>query len=595
MRRVCALALALAFVFATPAGAQEGGKPMRLGWEQEPQTLNPFIDQDEEDFVIWSINWRLLTDFGTKDLGPVQGLAQKWTVSPDKKTVTFNLFANQKWSDGQPITSKDVKYSLETFAPNSLLFGSYVDAVSSIDTPDPLTVVLHLRSPDARIVGGLFVYIVPEHVWGKQSVKRLTGSYKPDFPLVGSGPYVVTQFQRGRIIRMERNPYYRGPKGKFDQLQFIKYGNADAVERALRLGEIDYDREVDPSAFGRLSKAPKIKAIRAPSPSFTQLAFNLCNKTNCPDAKFNPAVQDVVVRQAIAYAVDRNRVKQIATRDTSFIGHGLLPEFYKSFFSVPQQDYPLDVSKANQMLDQAGYVRGSDGIRAKGDTKLSFDLAVRTESPFNIQAARLVAEMTQQIGVEFKVQIMSVDKLTEITTQKKRGKMAPDFDTFIWGWGGDPYDPSLLLNLLTTKAIGGSSDSFYSNPEYDRLYEEQAAEFDTAKRKQLVQQMIAISQRDLPYLVLTVDPVIQAYRTDRLSNVQRLCPAPNGDGICEQVTGAPFTTISPPVAAAAAGGDDGSSPIVFVVIGIGVLAAVVLAVTLRRRRKRADEPVELEV
>ena len=597
MRWVCALALVSALAFAAPAGAQEGKKVMRLGWEQEPQTLNPFIDEDEEDFVIWSINWRLLTDFGTKDLAPVPGLAEKWTVAPDKKTVTFKLFANQKWSDGQPITSKDVKYSLETVAPNSLLFGSYVDAVTSIDTPDPLSVVLHLKSPDARIVGGLFAYIVPEHIWGKEPVKKLTGSYKPEMPLVGSGPYVVTEFQRGRIIRMERNPYYRGPKGKFDELQFIKYGNADAVERALRLGEIDYDREVDPSAFGRLAKTAKIKAIAAPSPSFTQLAFNLCNKTNCPDAKFNPAIQDPVVRQAIAYAVDRNRIKQIATRDTSFLGHGLLPEFYKAFYAKPEQDYPYDVDKANQLLDQAGYARGSDGTRAKGDDKLSFDLAVRTESPFNIQAARLVAEMTKQIGVEFKVQVMSVDKLTEITTQKKHGKMAPDFDTFIWGWGGDPYDPSLLLNLLTTKAIGGSSDSFYSNPDYDRLYDQQAAEFDTAKRKQLVQQMIALSQRDLPYLVLTVDPILQAYRTDRLSNVQQLCPAPNGDGICEQVTGAPFTTISPPVAAAAAGGDDddGGSPIVFVVIAIAVLAGVVLAVTLRRRRKRADEPVELEV
>jgi peptide/nickel transport system substrate-binding protein len=597
MRRVCALALALAFAFAfaAPAGAQEGNKVMRLGWEQEPQTLNPFIDEDEEDFVVWSVNWRLLTDFGTKDLGPVPGIAQKWTVAPDKKTVTFNLFANQKWSDGQPITSADVKYSLETFAPNSLLFGSYVDAVSSIDTPDPLTVVLHLKSPDARIVGGLFAYIIPEHVWGKQSVKKLTGSSKPQMPLVGSGPYVVTEFQRGRIIRMQRNPYYRGPRGKFDEIQFIKYGNADAVERALRLGEIDYDREVDPSAFARLGKAPNIKTIRAPSPSFTELAFNLCNKTNCPDAKVNPAIQDPVVRQAIAYAVDRNRIKQIATRDTSFVGHGLLPEFYKSFYAVPQQDYPLDVAKANQLLDQAGYARAGDGIRAKGGAKLSFDLAVRTESPFNIQAARLVAQMTKQIGVEFKVQVMSVDKLTELTTQKKRGKMAPDFDTFIWGWGGDPYDPSLLLNLLTTKEIGGSSDSFYSNPEYDRLYQQQAAEFDVAKRKQIVSQMLAISQRDLPYLVLTVDPVLQAYRTDRLSNVQRLCPAPNGDGICEQVTGAPFTTISPPVVAAAAKEDDGGSPIVFVLIGLGVLAAAVLAFTLRRRRKSADEPVELEV
>ena len=129
-----------------------------------------------------------------------------------------------------------------------------------------------------------------------------------------------------------------------------------------------------------------------------------------------------------------------------------------------------------------------------------------------------------------------MDKLTEITTRKVKGKMAPDFDTFIWGWGGDPYDPGLLLNLLTTKAIGGSSDAFYSNPEYDKLYDQQTGEFDQAERKAIVAKMIAISQRDLPYIVLTVDPALQAYRTDKLARRRSAsCPQPDGDITCDQV------------------------------------------------------------
>ena len=191
---------------------------------------------------------------------------------------------------------------------------------------------------------------------------------------------------------------------------------------------------------------------------------------------------------------------------------------------MPAEDYPLDVDKANQMLDAAGWTKGDGGVREKGGTKLSFDLFVRSESPQNIQAARLVREMTKPIGVDFKVQVVSVDKLTEITTRKVEGKMAPDFDTFIWGWGGDPYDPSLLLNLLTTKAIGASSDAFYSNPEYDRLYDQQSGEFDEAKRKELVGQMIALSQRDLPYIVLTVDPACRPTAPTSSSGVKRACP-----------------------------------------------------------------------
>ena len=99
---------------------------------------------------------------------------------------------------------------------------------------------------------------------------------------------------------------------------------------------------------------------------------------------------------------------------------------------------------------------------------------MRSESPSDIQAAKLIAEEAEAIGVEFNVQVVSTDKLTELTVRKVDGKPAPEFDTFIWGWGGDPYDPSFLLGLLTTGEIGGSSDSFYSNPEYDRLFNEQA-------------------------------------------------------------------------------------------------------------------------
>ncbi len=178
------------------------------------------------------------------------------------------------------------------------------------------------------------------------------------------------------------------------------------------------------------------------------------------------------MRQAIAYAIDRKRINEIASRGTAFEGHGLLPEYYKAFYSAAGRRLPArrrqgEPDARRRRLE----ARGEGGVREKGGQRLSFDLFVRSESQANIQAARLVREMTKPIGVDFKVKVVSVDKLTEITTRKVDGKMAPDFDTFIWGWGGDPYDPSLLLNLLTTKAIGASSDAFYSNPEYDRLYD----------------------------------------------------------------------------------------------------------------------------
>jgi peptide/nickel transport system substrate-binding protein len=586
---VVALAVAVAPVGAKDAQANQ---VLKIGWAQDPQTLNPFVGLDEEDYTAWAINWDLLVGFSPKDFSPVPGIAQSWDISPDKKTVTFHLVPNAKWSDGKPITSTDVKYSLETLGSHGALFTSYTDTVTSIETPDAHTVVVKTKRPDARIVGGLFIYILPKHIWGKVPIKDLTGSYKPQLPLVGSGPYVVTQFEHGRILTMERNPNFRGPAPKFDKIEFIKYGNQDAVERALQLGEVDLVPEVSSANFDRLGTVSNIATLPAQSPSYTQLAFNMCPKKLCPDAQFNPAVQDRAVRQALGYAVDRNRINEIAARGTSFEGHGILPSFYKAFYQQPAQDYPLNVDKANQILDAAGWVRNGDGPRTKGGETLSFNLYVRSESSYNIQAAKLVAEEARAIGIDFNVQVVSADKLTELTTRSVNGKPAPDYDTFIWGWGGDPYDPSFLLSLLTTGEIkvGGSSDSYYSNAEYDRLFKQQAGEFDTAKRKQIIQRMVAITQRDLPYLVLTFDPNLQAYRTDRLGNVSPVCPQGSGDAFCEQTAYQPLLALTPGVGSADSGGGVGAG--VIVAAGVVILAAAGFFVV--RSRRRRGEPLELE-
>ncbi len=606
-------ALALIGVVALPAAAQDSGGSgdtstettattaddsgdavLRIGWAQDPQTLNPFVALDEENYNVWALNWDLLVNFSAEDLSPAPGIAESWEVSEDRKTVTFKLDPNRNWSDGEPITSKDVKFSLETLGKEGDLFAGYTSNVTKIETPDDETVVITTKQPDARIVGGLFIYMLPEHIWGKVPIDELTGSYQPELPLVGSGPYVLTEFSRGRIIRMERNPEWQGPEPAFSEVQYIKYGNQDAVERALRLGEVDMVVEVDPSTFERLESDPNIETLSSPSPSYTQLAFNLCPDDLCPDAQFNPAVQDVAVRQALAYAVDRDKVNAISARGTAFPGSGILPSFYEAFYEVPEQNYPLDVELAKQILDDAGWVDNGDNPRTKDGEELSFDLAVRSESPTNIQVAKLVAEQAAEIGIEFNVDVVSVDKLTEMTIRKVDGKPAPEFDTFIWGWGGDPYDPSFLMSLLTTDEIGGLSDGFYSNPEYDALYTEQAGIFDTAERKSLIQEMVALTQEDVAYLVLTEDPNLQAYRTDRIQGIEPSCPSDGGDLICEQVSYEPLLTIEPATGSSASSSDDGGGS---AGVLIGIAAVVVIGGGLlfwRSRKKKSDEPLEME-
>ncbi len=596
-----AVALGLALV-ALPAGAQNSSgdqsttadepSQLRIGWAQDPQTLNPFVALDEENYNVWALTWDLLVNFKTDDLSPAPGIAESWEVSDDKKTVTFKLDPDRKWSDGEPITSADVRYSLDTLGKEGALFTGYTSGIKSIETPDDETVVIETKRPDARLIGGLFVYIIPEHIWGEESVKTLSGSFQPDLPMVGSGPYVVTGFDRGRTLTMEKNPEWQGPAVKFDEIEYIKYGNQDAVERAIRLGEIDMIVEVESSTFNRIGSDPNIETLSSPSPAYSQLAFNLCSAEDCPDAQFNPAIQDKSVRQALGYAIDRERINQIAAKGTAFVANGILPSYYKDFYETPEQTYPFDVEMAKQILDDAGWQDNGDQPRTKDGETLSFDLTTYSSSSYYVQSAKLIAEMAAEIGVEFNVQIVSVDKLTELTTQSVDGKPAPDFDAFVWGWGGDAYDPSFLLSLFTTDQIGNLSDSFYSNPEYDRLYEEQAGIFDVEERRAIIRQMVAITQEDLPYIVFTEDPNLQAYRTDRVSGIEPTCPSGDGDLICEQASYEPFFTIGP--ADGSSGGSSGAGSGGAV---IAIIAAVVVgggALFLIRRKRRDDEPLELE-
>jgi peptide/nickel transport system substrate-binding protein len=595
---VAAVAMTAAIV-ALPAAAQdttgegEEGQVLKIGWGADPQNLNPFVALDEEAFTIWAMTWDLLVNFSPDDLSPTEGIAESWEVSEDRRTVTFTL-ADRTWSDGEPVTSEDVKWSLETLGEEGDLFSSYTNNVTSIETPDEKTVVIETKKPDARLIGGLFIYILPEHVWGEVPLDEVTRTYQPELPMVGSGPYIVTEFERGRILRLERNPEWGGDEPAYDEIQFIKYGTEDAVERALMLGEIDMDLEVQPATFERLGNEPNIETIRSNDPAYTELAFNLCSEENCPDAQFNPAVQDKTVRQAIAYAIDRTRINEISALGTSFVANGILPSYYQDFYEEPEQTYqPPDVEVANQMLDDAGWQDNGDEPRTKGDQELSFDLYVRSESQSDIQAARLIAEMAAEIGVEFNVQVVSTGKLTELTVQKVDGVPAPEFDTFVWGWGGDPYDPSFLLSLFTTGEIGASSDSFYSNPEYDRLFEEQSGEFDVEARKEVIREMVAITQEDLPYVVLTEDPNLVAYRSDRIAEPELFCPSETGDPLCEQTSYEPLLALAP----AEGGGDsdDGGGAGTGLLIAAGVIVVGAGAYfALRGRQRRTDEPLEME-
>ena len=465
-------------------------------------------------------------NFSPKDLTPVPGIAESWDVSDDKKTVTFHLDPDAKWSDGKPITSADVKYSLEVLGGNGALFTSYTENVTKIETPDAHTVVVKTSRPDARIVGGLFIYILPKHVWGKVPVSDLTGSYDPKLPLVGSGPFIVTDFQPNRITTMEKNPYFRGPEPKFDEIQFIRYGNQDAAERALQVGEVDMVPEVSRRRLRANRRAAQhrhaqgvITGVHAdgvqqlPGEDLPGRRRSIPRSRTRPSARPRPTRSTASASTRSPPGTPRSRATESCRRSTS-----------RSTSSRRRTTRSTRTRRSRSSTTQAGQDNG-DGPRTKGGEELSFNLYVRSESPYDIQAAKLVAEEAKAVGHRVRRSGGQHRQAVRPHIRKVNGKPAPDLRHVHLGLGRRSLRPELpaqhphdrrdrrqlRLVLLEPRPTTGS-------------IKQQAGEFDIAERKEIIQRMVAITQRDLPYLVLTYDPNLQAYRTDRVANVEPVCP-----------------------------------------------------------------------
>ena len=225
-----------ALAVAARAGRRPGGgkKVLRLGWAQEPQTLNPFIDQDEEDFRVWSINYNLLVDFSPKDLGPVAGIAESWEISPDKKTVTFKLVRGAQvvrrpadHLQGRQVQPRDVRPQQP--AVRELRRERHLDR----DAGRPDGGDQEPSNPTRGSSAACSPTSCPSTSGARCRSSSSPAPTSRRSRWSAAAPTSSREFQRGRIIRMTRNPYFRGAKPKFDEIQWIKYGTNDAVERAL--------------------------------------------------------------------------------------------------------------------------------------------------------------------------------------------------------------------------------------------------------------------------------------------------------------------------------------------------------------------------
>jgi peptide/nickel transport system substrate-binding protein len=455
-------------------------------------------------------------------------LAESYSVSDDGLTWTFNLRDGVVFSDGTPLTAEDVAFTLlayrdwESFAYQS----GYTTHIADVQAADDRTAVITLDVPIGNMESQLvFCYILPKHVWEPYAGDLDAALAFDNAEMIGTGPFRMVEYQQGEYYRLAANhDHYLFPP-VVDEVIFQTYSNQDALVQALRAGEVDMITEMPNTVFASLQGEEGITAVHGSQRSLRDYIFNLSTPETCPVedggiCSGHPALRDIVVRQAMAHAVDKQQLIDVALLGLGTPGVGLITTAQGDYFAdeLLAEDYTFDIALANQMLDDAGYLdTDGDGIRECpadmdcGGRQLDIAMQIPSDIDAGPREAELLAGWWDQIGIHMTPQVLEPDTVTANCCP------AFDFDMLLWGWGPDP-DPSFILTVLTSAEIPtGMSETAYNNPEYDRLFDEQGVELDHATRVQMVHDMQRMMLEDLPYIIPYYDESVQAFRSDRFT------------------------------------------------------------------------------
>lgn len=510
---------------ASPAPAPASGGTVRIGRTATPDSLNPGAAYLAEAFDVIELVYDALIDTDLRNQ-PIPQLAESWSVSEDGRVWTFTLHEGATWHDGQPVTAEDVVFTWEMIAgfESFALLKDYTTLFESAEAPDPRTAVLTFSEPvantDERFSA---LYILPKHIWEQFASDEAAAAEFENTEMIGSGPFKLEEYRQGEFVRLSAvKDHYLSPP-KIDEVIFRIFGNGDAMIQALRSGEVDLVDVPSNTVVRALQGDSNLKVEIGNALGLTDIIFNVTEPENCPPedgvCSGHPALRDVRVRQALAHATDKQQLIDVVLLGLGTPGKGLVTPGHGEAYASDLQDYAYDVARANQILDEAGYVDSNgDGVREMpGDpsTPLSFRYSFPSDqSSDGTRFFESLRDMWREAGVEITLTPLDADALTSVCCP------AFDFDVINWGWIAG-VDPASLLFITTTEQIPtGVSETGYSNPEYDALYAEQLITVDRERRRELLHQMQEILLRDLPYIIAYYAQNVEAYRLDSFAGWQ---------------------------------------------------------------------------
>ncbi len=376
-----------------------------------------------------------------------------------------------------------------------------------------LTTAEPLGNFEANMV---FMYIIPKHIWENEDDPVAFENTE----MIGSGPFKVTEYSQGEFVELESNAEYWQTPANIDGVIFQTIENSDARATALTTGEVDAITEFPATAVSALQNDDNVTvhiADIAAGGAFRDVFFNVVSDEDCPPddgvCSGHPALRDLAVRQALATAMDKQQIIDVATLGTGSPGLSVVPPGLGDFYASDVQDYAFDTAAANTLLDEAGYEdTDGDGVRECLADQDCDDLTFRFNYADDIDTAPREAELIQgmwaEVGVAIEIQGLDPDTLTSVCCPSF------DYDVMLWGWGSDP-DPAFLLGVaLCSEIPSGFSETGYCNPDFDDLYDRQGVETDPDARIELIREMQSILVEDVPYIIPYYQVTIEAWRND---------------------------------------------------------------------------------
>ncbi|MCE1246554.1 MAG: peptide-binding protein [Firmicutes bacterium] len=478
------------FCFLTGCGKStaNNGKVIRIALRSDPVSLNPILASDAPSMMANGYIFNTLVKYN-ENLEITPDLAESWDFLDNGKTIVFHLRKGVKWHDGKEFTSGDVVFTFgKLLDPNTNTFNAGLFKVGSekikFEAVDAYTVKATLPSPFAPFLNNLTLSpIAPAHCLEDQNINLAEFNRNP----VGTGPFRFSEWKTSERIVLRANPDYFKGKPRINRIELRIIPSGEGARIALMSGQIDMAAlsAEDMFIISKMDNAsPDVQILKWKDFIYFYLAFDLTN----------PLFQDNEVRKAINHAIDKQSLVKSVMHNFASPINGPIPA--ASWAYTPDSaKYEYNPELAAQILEKAGWQKGTDGIRVKNGKRLSFKIIYKNGSQSSEGACIQMQSYLKTVGIEVKLQTLDFGALINSLYPEK-------FEAVVFDWV-EPFDPDIFTEWHSSQCgSDGMNFMSYKNKEVDSLLEQGRTTYDINARKKIYYEVQKKISADAPYVWL---------------------------------------------------------------------------------------------